>query len=186
MDGWCIFAKPVEEFVQECVFVCVVSLCCDPPHWRAHSNSEGLAIKANWIHAPHHEAETKALQATGWRIFMWYSWVRWTTTQQQIFLFFSPPKGSTTKACEFCFIWPCGKHMSFHVACILPRRWTAVGAIPGKASLPTWVCYNAFKQNHMSGLFPFWEVPLHPQTFCHFKHVTLMFQTHFSNVLHSI
>lgn len=71
----------------------------------------------------------KPPKETGRWVFMRYLWAHWTTTQQQICLFFSSPKGSPTKACEFCFIWPCGKHMSFHPACILPRRWTAVGAI---------------------------------------------------------
>lgn len=60
---------------------------------------------------------------------MWYLWAHWTTTQQQICLFFSTPERSTTKASEFCFIWPCGKHMSFRPLCILPRRWTAIWAI---------------------------------------------------------
>lgn len=33
---------------------------------------------------------------------------------------------------------------------------------------------------------PFLGLSLFPLTLCHFRHATLMFQTHFSNVLHSI
>lgn len=95
-----------------------------------------------------------------------------------------PPKGIDTKAWEFCFIWPCGKHMSFHPACILPRRWTAVGAIQ---RIPAHLCaIQCLQTKSLVRVFPFWEVPLHPWSLCHLKHVTLMFQTHFSNVLHSI
>lgn len=55
---------------------------------------------------------------------------------------------------------------------------------PKKASLPTWVCYKAFKQNHLPGVFPFWEclyfsqpfVPSNMLLWC-FRHIFLMFYT---------
>lgn len=114
---------------------------------------------------------------------MCYLWAHWTPTQQQICLFFSPPNGNTTKACEFCFIWPCGKHMSFHPACILSRRSTAVEAIesiPAHSSL--WQCLQT--KSLVKGLPFSGSVSSCPQPFVtsnmllwYFRHIFLMFYT---------
>lgn len=61
---------------------------------------------------------------------MWCLWARlgYNPTTDLPFLL-ATKKLAAQKACEFCFIWPSGKHMSLHPACILPRRWTAAGAL---------------------------------------------------------
>lgn len=174
-----------EEIRQ--VYVCVRVI---PACWRAHSDWElcGLAIKANWIHTPYHETKTKALKETG-------QWVFYV-------IFVGPLDYNPTTDLPFLLTTKREHHKSLCVLLHL-TQWKAY-------VLPSCL-YFAQKMDCRWGLrkhpcplecvtMPSNKIPCQgsslfgiasatpptPTLFCHFKHVTLMFQTHFSNVLHSI
>lgn len=144
---------------------------------------QSVVLCFNWICALHGKTGSKALQGIGQWILMWYLWAHWSTMQQQICLFFSPPKGSPQKPLSSASFGP--------VESICPSIWLVfypedgVPSGPWKASLPTWVVTMPSNKITCQESSLFGSV-LAPPLLCHFKHVTLMFQTHFSNVLHSI
>lgn len=133
----------------------------------------------------HHETKTKAMKETGLRVFMGYLCAHWTTTQQQICLFFSPPMGNGHKS-----LWVL-LHLTQRKAYVLPSRLHSAQKMDchwGHRKLPCPLECVTMPSNKIScqGSSLSGSASTYPPTHCHFKHATLMFQTHFSNVLHSI
>ena len=127
----------------------------------------------------------KLQQETGRWIFMWYLWARWTTTRQQIFLFFSPPKRQRHKSLRVLL------HLTLWKAYVLPFCLYSAQKMDsprGHRKRPCPLVCVTMSSNKItcqgSSLFVRFPPPLTPRLFvtsnmllwC-FRHIFLMFYT---------
>lgn len=129
-------------------------------------------------------AGQKPLRGTGWWIFMRYLWAHWDDDPTTDLPFLLATKRERHKGLGVLL------HLTLWKAYVLPSRLYSAQKMDGhwgyrKRPCPLDCVTKPSNTITCQGSSLFGSVSI-PQPFCHFKHVTLMLQTHFSNVLHSI